>query len=269
VASSKQPGFIGARALAPASDAIRALPSSVFPTGYAIPLANYLARRRRKAKPAGGTREITVVGDFPKPWANAREEIAAIKEDLWFPSTDDFIAVERNSRKKKRGPTPIVDSVESFIHLILDQPAGSIKRINIITHGNGSKIAFSGEIDKEGAVFFDEELDVDTLRGMLRHGIEYRGKHVEWNQVARRFARDAEIVVFACKAAINETLLQDVAEYFEVTVRGFTAELHYHVTFTEARGVIHRNEITVDGKKDLDDLTPTVVKKPELFNPFY
>ena len=58
--------------------------------------------------------------------------------------------MERNSRKKgSKGRTPIVGSVEAFIHLILDQPVGSIKRINILTHGNGSSIAFSGEIDKE------------------------------------------------------------------------------------------------------------------------
>jgi hypothetical protein len=65
---------------------------------------------------------------------------------------------------------------------------------------------------------------------MLLHGIEYRGKHVGWGQVERRFARDAEIVVFACKAAVSETLLRDVAEFFDVTVKGFTTELQYHVT---------------------------------------
>jgi len=273
VASSRQPGIIGIlpRALGQAASTIRPFQSTAFPTGYAILTASYLAPRpasRRKRTPASDTKEITVVGDFPKPWKNAREEIDAIKSNIWFPSTDDFIAVERNSRKKGSIP-PIVDSVEAFIHLILDQPVGSIKRINILTHGNGSRIAFSGEIDKEGNVFFNEELDISTLRGMLLHGIEYRGKHVGWGQVERRFARDAEIVVFACKAAVSETLLRDVAEYFDVTAKGFTTELQYHVTFTEAKAVIHRNEITVDGKKDFDDISPTVVKKPEPKNPFW
>jgi hypothetical protein len=261
------PGAVGE-----AASAIQPFQSTAFPTGYAIPKASYFASRlarRRKRAPAGGTQEITVVGDFPNPWKNAREEIKAIKSGIWFPSTDDFIAVERNSRKKRsKTPTLIVGSVEAFIHLILDQPVGTIKRINIITHGNGSRIAFSGEIDKEGNVSFDEELDIDTLRGMLSIGIEYRGKHVEWEQVELRFAKDAEIVVFACKAAVSETLLRDVANFFDVTVKGFTTELHYHITFTEAKSIVHRNEITVDGEKNLSELNPTVVKEPELKNPF-
>jgi hypothetical protein len=258
--------------LGQAASTIQPFQATAFPTGYSIPTASYLAphsARRRKRTPTGETKEITVVGDFPNPWKNAREEINAIKSDIWFPSTDDFITVERNSRKKgSKGRTPIVGSVEAFIHLILDQPVGSIKRINILTHGNGSSIAFSGEIDKEGNVFFNEELDINTLRGMLSSGIEYRGKHVGWEQVEHRFAQDAEIIVFACKAAVNETLLQDVANFFDVTVKGFTTELQYHLTFTEAKAVIHRNEITVDGKKDFDDLSPTVVTKPELKDPF-
>jgi hypothetical protein len=260
------------RVLGQAASTVRPFQATAFPTGYAIPTASYLASRlarRRKRAPAGATQEITVVGDFPNPWTNAREEINAIKSDLWFPSTDDFIAVERNSRKKRsKAPTPIVSSVEAFIHLILDQPVGTIKRINIITHGNGSRIAFSGEIDKGGNVYFDEELDIETLRGMLSLGIEYRGKHVEWEQVELRFAKDAEIVVFACKAAVSATLLQDVANFFDVTVKGFTTELHYHITFTEGKAIIHRNEITVESKKDFDELSPAVVKEPELKNPF-
>jgi hypothetical protein len=103
---------------------------------------------------------------------------------------------------------------------------------------------------------------------MLSIGIEYRGKHVEWEQVELRFAKDAEIVVFACKAAVSETLLRDVANFFDVTVKGFTTELHYHITFTEAKSIVHRNEITVDGETDLSELNPTVVKEPELKNPF-
>jgi hypothetical protein len=94
------------------------------------------------------------VGDFPNPWASAREEIKPIKDGIWFPSTDDFIVVERNSREKKsRTPTKIVGSVGAFIYLVLDQLVGSIKRINLITHGNGSRIAFSDEIDTGGNFF--------------------------------------------------------------------------------------------------------------------
>jgi hypothetical protein len=251
------------RALGQVAMAISPFQSTAFPTGYSIPTANYLAPR----KPDVGVREITVVGHFPNPWKDAKEEIKAIKSGIWSPSTDDFIAVERNSRKKgSKKPTLVVDSVEAFIHLILDQPVGSIKRINILTHGNENWIAFSGEIE-EGNVSFDEVLDISTLRGMLLHGIEYRGKHVGWEQVESRFGRNAEIVVYACKAAVGETLLQDVANFFDVTVKGFTTELKYR--FTDAEAVIrHRNEITVDGKKDFNDLSPTVVKKPELKNPF-
>ena len=59
------------------------------------------------------------------------------------------------------------------------------------------------------------KLDINILRGMLSSGIEYRGKHVGWEQVEHRFARDAEIIVFACKAAVSETLLQRCSQLFQ------------------------------------------------------
>jgi hypothetical protein len=140
---------------------------------------------------------------LPEPMERRERRNQTIKSGIWSPSTDDFIAVERNSRKKgSKKPTLVVDSVEAFIHLILDQPVGSIKRINILTHGNENWIAFSGEIE-EGNVSFNEVLDISTLRGMLLHGIEYRGMHVGWEQVESRFGRNAEIVVYACKAAVG------------------------------------------------------------------
>lgn len=235
------------------------------PTGYYVAPAS---SGRRARKTTFGADEITVVGDFPRPWRDVKDEIDALQDDRWFPSTDDFIAVEVNSRKTaSKKPTKIVGSVEAFIHLILDQPAGSIKRINIITHGNSNSVAFSGEIHKDGGVSFDEELDIGVLQALLMHGIVYKGRTVDWKEVESRFGQNAEVVIYACKAAISENLLQDLAEFLDVTVKAFDRELHY--TFDELdASTFNRRDILVEGEKDLNEVKPNVLKRPQLKNPF-
>jgi hypothetical protein len=218
------------------------------------------------------TRIITAVGDFPYPWSSEQEEIEKIGEDLWFPSTRDFIAAVQNSRAAaaRKGPVPIVSSSEAFIFLILNQPPGSISRINLVTHGASSSIGMKGRVTA-GAVFFDDELDVGTFQQLLEFGIIFKGKHVEWAEVERRFAANAEIVIYACNVGLSESFLQEIADFFLVTVRGFDHALHYEFEAAALDGgAVRRELLTVDGKRNINELTPTVVRRPgpQPKNPF-
>lgn len=241
-----------------------------FASAYPIGLFNRgsTGSKRRREK-AVGTREITVVSDFPNPWPNIRQEKQAIENEVWFPSTDDYIAVVKNSSGGKGAKvTEIVDSVEAFIYLILQQPEGSIRRINLLTHGAPSSIAFSGTIDQEGAVYFDNVMDVDTVRSLMTHGIMFRGKRLEWDAVDARFGDDAEIVFYACNSAVEESYLQDIANAFAIRVRGFSKELHYRHSWNQGSATFNRSDIRLEKKKDFHDLQPDVTKKFGLKDPF-
>ena len=241
-----------------------------FASAYPIGLFNRgSTSKKRRRKKAAGTREITVVSDFPNPWPNLRQEKQAIEDGVWFPSTDDYIAVVKNSSGGQGAKvTKIVDSVEAFIYLILQQPEGSIRRINLLTHGAPSSIAFSGTIDQEGAVYFENVMDVDTVRSLMTHGIMFNGKRLEWDAVDARFGDGAEIVFYACNSAIDESYLQNIANAFAIRVRGFSKELHYRHSWNQGSTTFNRNDIRLETRKDFHDLHPDVEKKFGLKDPF-
>ncbi|OQW39001.1 MAG: hypothetical protein A4S08_08675 [Proteobacteria bacterium SG_bin4] len=208
------------------------------------------------------TREIWAVGDFPNPWSSEQEEIDALLNDEWFPSTKDFAAAIKNSGAKGKS-YDIVNHSASFINLIYLQPKGSIARLNFVTHGASDSIGLQGRIENDG-VYFDEELEAGVLQGFKENGIlKNDGTVVPWSDVKARFAKDAVIVVYACKAALSEDFLQTLADVFGVTVQGFTAELHY--TYSEEalqNGKIDRKHLKVDGQSGIKLLSPNVTKKP-------
>lgn len=221
------------------------------------------------SRSGGSTVQITAVGDFSKPWANAAEEIDAIRSGTWFPSTDDFIAFGVKSRASKgKRVLPIVGSTEAFIHLILDQKPKSISRINLITHGGVSSIGFLGDVIP-GNVAFDDELDLGVLSGFLRDGLVYKGKQLQWSDVENRFADNAVFVIYGCKVGMSESFIQDVADFFGIRIQAFKHELKYHFPPNAlSGGAIRRNLATVDGEHDFLNLIPEIDKTPLLKNPF-
>jgi hypothetical protein len=107
---------------------------------------------------------------------------------------------------------------------------------------------------------------ISVLKGMLCRDRIPR-KHVGWGQVERRFARDAEIVVFACKAAVSETLLRDVAEYFDVTVKASQpSSIPRHLY--RGKAVITETRSRWMGREVLTTLVQQL-SKPEPKNPFW
>ena len=102
------------------------------------------------------------------------------------------------------------------------------------------------------------------MQGFRDNGIEGKdGSIIPFSVVKARFAKDAVIVIYACKAALSSTLLQDIADTFGVTVRAFTAELHYNYSEKAlTAGQVNRLELKVDGKKSLTSLSPNVSKMP-------
>lgn len=215
----------------------------------------------------GGKKRVTqrviwAVGDFPKPWASDAAEIAALNGGEWFPSTKDFAAAIKNSGAK--GATHnIVGHTASFINLVFMQPKSSIARINFVTHGASNSIGLKGRIEP-GAVFFDEDMEAGVLEGFKNNGIaKDDGTVVPWSEVRARFAKDAVIVFYACKAALSEAFLQDLADIFGVTVQGFSKELSFtYDAGALSGGKVNRLKLKVDGESSLTKLVPNVTKTP-------
>jgi hypothetical protein len=262
----------------------------LFETGHAGPGHFSIAQPARTARGASllgmertraGRREITVVGDFARPWKGDGEEIAAIVDGRWSPSTADFRMLAANSGEVD---ARIVSSPLALIHLILDQPLQSIRRLNIVSHGDDGGIGFSGDIEENGDVLFnvDDVLSIRSLFGLFRTHerdgfnrivevfIEHRGHRRTFVDVWNRFGLDAEIVVYACNVGVDRELIKAMAHVFQVTVRGFDDALDYFVPFVggrvqrrDLRVAVHRgdrrtNTAATGGVADFHSLRPTV-----------
>lgn len=208
------------------------------------------------------TKTIWAVGDFPYPWPSEAAEAAAIKAGTWFPSERDFAAAMKNSGFKGRD-WQTVGSTPSFINLVFRETKGSIKRVNFVTHGASDEIGLSGTVEP-GAVYFTDGLDEAELDGFRANGIlNDDGSVTPWSEVQARFAPDAEIVVYACKAALDRGFLQYLADTFNATVRAFSSELHYVYPMEDLdKGTVPRPKLTVDGASNITGLTPDVVVNP-------
>lgn len=209
------------------------------------------------------TKVLWAVGNFPYPWASEAEEAAAIKAGSWFPSEKDFAAALRNSGFKG-SDWQTVDSTASFINLIFREPKGSIERVNFVTHGASDEIGLAGRVEP-GAVFFSDGLDEAELDGFRDNGILNRDGSVSaWSEVQARFAPNAEIVIFACKAALDRAFLHFLADSFGVTVKAFSTELNYVYPLVALdKGTVPRAGLTVDGASNITRLLPDVVVKPK------
>ena len=231
------------------------------------------------AKTSG--REITVISSFKNPFKGAADEIQAMKQNRWEPSTDDFRAVA--------GSALTIDHFHQLFAAILvdgtkETKAGSIGRINIFTHANSDMIAFSGSISSSGAMAsvslkVDGSItpgDLQSLTQGQTFNVSSTNKAIasKWFSLADvrgRFAKDAIIVVYACKSGLDSSFVQEIADTFQVKVRGFNDLIGYFPEYNEGTNTIKRrrtgvgrNAAIVTGDfHDMDSSTKAVVKTPK------
>lgn len=235
-----------------------------------------------KKPKAATTKEITLVGDFKNPFTSIKEEVKAMKEGRWEPSTDDFQDVG--------GRVARVDSYLSVLGAILvegdsETHAGSISRINIFTHANSNLIALGGRIEV-GSISTNVLLNVqnaissDTLDNLNNQGAIFNvqskvkklaKKDFTLDDVRARFAKDAVIVLYACRSGVEGALLQRLADTFQVKVIGFTDLIGYFPNYTEvpARvtnrrrvGVGRNSKVVESDFHKLDSSSSAVTKSP-------
>jgi hypothetical protein len=213
------------------------------PVGLDVPL-----QAPAPSKPTAGSGiELNLVGQFPNPWSTAQEpsQVAAKK---WFPNTPDFKAVAGTGSIE-------ISSAWDFLLKVL-QAKGTISRLNFFSHGNKSLIAMEGQTKLDGK---DVDLALTGKDGKwvaavtnVRAILDPYAATGPWGtfgekssqtftvgtttvslaSVRAKFDAKAEIWLYICHAAFDVVLLQQVANTFQVTAKGFSGEIVYCVPAT-------------------------------------
>jgi hypothetical protein len=190
---------------------------------------------------ATATRELSIVGggfDWDPP-ISGPQEIAKLSSNLWSPGTKDFVAVVNAA-----GATATTaDSFGGFLGAILTSPSGSIKRINLLTHANPDVIAFSGKLVSSATLSPDVQMNVNgagdtmisldtiSIQAIAAPGVFFQlpnnSTKFTITDIRNRFAADAMILLLACHSGLVSTFVQDIANFFQVTVVGFTSVVAY------------------------------------------
>lgn len=253
------------------------------PRGTRVADADPKPKPKPKDNRSTGTREINVVGTFANPFAGAADEVAAMKADRWSPSSTDFEAVAGRSVK--------IASYSQLLAVILvdgskETKARSIRRINIFTHANSDLLAMSGSISSGGmsaqvSLNVNSALSVDTLNDLNQPGVTFSigsqskaiaSKSFTLEDVRKRFAKDAVIAIYACHSAMDGTFVQQIADTFQVKVRGFTDVIGYFPTFEEQPkasvtnrrrvGIGYNSKVVVSDFHSLDSNSKAIEKTP-------
>ncbi|OAN59909.1 hypothetical protein [Sphingomonas sp. TDK1] len=207
---------------------------------------------RKAAKQSTLLTELTIVAQFPEifTFADAQEERDKAKAGQWAPTTKDFLAV---AQVDTPNPSKAIFEVDSFLGLLsailFDDPAKpdssafrplqSIKRVNILTHGNPGLIAMSGTVDKSGGVLLSTAgsgsqnlsgpIDVASVQVAADPNLLLSNGKPLAQSLRDRFAADAEVYLIACHSAMGLSLplMQDMHGLFKVKICAFTKEIAY------------------------------------------
>jgi hypothetical protein len=184
------------------------------------------------------TREINLVGQFE--WSNPDvtedELLAELAAGRWSPGTADFSAVPG-------GTTSVTPTFGNMLGAIWTQAPESISRLNLFTHANKDLIGFGGHIEKRSLVRADvfintngpsdnlTAMDPTSMANLNAPGVTFlspTGKTITVEDVRKRFAKDAMIVLYACHSGQLAPFLKSVATFFGVKVIGFTPQIGFY-----------------------------------------
>lgn len=221
-------------------------------------LASPSPSAKKAARQQAALAEITIVADFPDAFAtpDTQEERDKAKAGTWAPTRRDFLAVARVDTPQPARAIFEVNDFMAMLGTILYQdpakpdtsplrPAQSIRRVNIISHGNPGIIAMSGTVDKNGGVMLNVRgpndgdltgpLDSAAVQAAADPNILLpNGKPLALS-LRDRFAPEAEIYLLACHTGMGGAMLlmQDMQALFKVKIRAFSEAIAYCPTLNQ------------------------------------
>ncbi len=207
--------------------------------------------------------EISIVCTYASPWKNAADEFQGLVDDNWNPSTVDLLAVA-NTPNKRGNLTQVIQvaTVQEFMDAVAFKPAAggtttpgqgtprpqkSVRRVNIIGHGNTQQIGLEGSLDRQGSVTlgFVNSASRNTSTGMDRGTVElmapdpnpgggFPEQDVEQlrkggARIRRVLTKDAEIALILCHVGQGEgkRLMKAFHTAFNCKVRAYKSAVFY------------------------------------------
>jgi hypothetical protein len=207
---------------------------------------------RKAARSPNALAEITIVARFPDPYAtpDTQEERDKATTGRWAPSLRDFLAVAAVDTPK---PGEAIFEAATFLEMLSAilftnpadpnkssfRPRQSVKRVNIISHGNPGLIAMSGTVDKEGVVMLHTRgagandlsgaIDIAAVQTALDPTLLLGNGKPLAQSLRDRMSPDAEIYLLACHTGMGGSLplIQDMQRLFKTRIRAFSKEIAY------------------------------------------
>jgi hypothetical protein len=215
-------------------------------------LGSPIVAARKSAQGPGAIQEITIVAKFPDPYGgqDTQEERDKSTQSKWAPSTRDFLAV---AKADTPDPSKAIFEVSTFMEMVSAvlftrpsqpdkspfRPRQSIKRLNVITHGNPGLIAMSGTVDKSGTVMLHTRgpgaddlsgpIDVTAVQAAANPLLLLANGSGLTQSLRDRFAPDAEVFIYACHSGMGGSLplIQDLCGLLKVKIKGYKKEIAY------------------------------------------
>jgi hypothetical protein len=216
-------------------------------------LGSPVVAAQKAAGKAAALAEITIVANFPDAYATAstqEERDKAAGGTKWAPARRDFLAVAAVDTPQ---PTRAIFEVSSFLEALsvimfvnpakpdssAFRPGQSVKRVNIISHGNSSMIAMSGTVDTEGVVMLNMRaagasllsgpIDIAAVQAASDPLLQLANGKALTVSLRDRLAPDAEIFLIACDSGMGQAvmLMQDLKALFKVKIRAFSQAIAY------------------------------------------
>ena len=225
-----------------------------------------LQAQQTKPTPAPAGIELSLLGHFPRPgtW-NDTVEKARIAADTWFPHTLDFRAVAG------AGSVEITSEWDFLLRIV--QASSPIRRLNFFSHAATSLITMEGKVLDDGSnVILGPAGWTQVISGHTGPIMDpYAGTWGTFgensgtvtvtvgtttftlNQVRAKFAKEAVIWLYLCHGASDPNLFQEIANTFQVTVKGFTAEVVYCAPSGFPADRKHKLGVLTTTKKDACD----------------
>lgn len=210
-----------------------------------------VAARKAAGQPAALV-ELTIIAKFPDAYGDpsSQQERDQAVAGKWAPAKRDFMAVATVDTPE---PAKAIFEVPTFLDALsvilfvnplkpdtsAFRPVQSVKRVNIISHGNPGLIAMSGTVDTNGGVMLglraagadmlSGPIDVDAVQAAANPNLQLANGKPLALSLRDRLTADAEIFLLACKTGMGGSLLlmEELKKLFKVKIRAYSQEIGY------------------------------------------
>jgi hypothetical protein len=211
--------------------------------------------------------ELTIYARFNDPWSSEKAEVQAMRGGRWEPSNSTFNAV---ARVHTNSPS-VCEDFDTFAGPILKQSAGSIARVNLITHSNPGLFALAGrfEVTPTSTTVYLGELTQGETPGSGLTSRRLDQNLINWlndpaggqpyrDMIRARWRPDAQFWIYGCHGGAGQgmLLLIEIAKALHVNTYSFHSPIQYDPLYTPKDPTAGVQDRVVNRKRTYYNATP-------------